>query len=217
MTQIINQKDIDWSRSLTRDRLFDAAICSLARTGERVLDLGCGSGDLLARLKKEKKIKELGIEIHSDHVADCLSRGLSVIQGDLEQTIIDFDADSFDLVIMNQIMLSVPNPLNLLEHVLRVGRRTVVTFPNFAYWRIRMQLLFRGRLPVNRDLPFEWYDTPNIRLATVDDFTGLCRKNRIMIEYSLFMRQGRDGRAGSILFRPNLRSSQVLFCLAKAP
>ncbi len=215
MKQSTLQQNIDWSKSIDRDRVFDPLICQLTGPGDRVLDLGCGKGDLLLRLKREKGIRELGIELDSEYAADCLAGGLNVIQGDLEENIIDFDDDSFDLVILNQVMLSVPNPLELLKNGLRVGKRVVITFPNFAHWRIRLQIMFRGRLPVNRNLPYEWYETPNIRLATVDDFINLCRSRHIKINRKKFVSQGGNGGLKEILLWPNLRSSLVLFCLSR--
>lgn len=214
MNQIKLHRNTDWSKSVARDRIFDETICGLTREKERVLDLGCGSGELLYRLKKEKKVQELGIELDSEYVADCLARGLRVIQGDLEESITDFDDNSFDVVILNQVMLSVPNPLDLLENGLRVGKRVIITFPNFAHWRIRLQIMLRGRLPVNRDLPYEWYETPNIRLATVDDFTHLCQLKKIALLEKQFISQCGNGKLSPIFFRPNLRSSLALFCLA---
>ncbi len=213
MNQTKLQHNIDWSRSTSRDRVFDHLICQLTGTGERVLDLGCGSGDLLLLLKREKGIRELGIELDSEYAADCLARGLSVIQGDLEESINDFNANSFDLIILNQVMLSVPNPLKLLENGLRVGKRVIITFPNFAHWRIRLQIMFRGRLPVNRYLPYEWYETPNIRLATVDDFMNLCQQKQITLLEKQFISQSSNGKLRPVIFRPNLRSSVALFCL----
>lgn len=206
---------IDWSRSIPRDRIFDPVIAELTGPGERVLDLGCGRGDLLDRLKKEKKIMELGIELDPEHVADCLSRGLSVIQGDMEESVADFEDDYFDLVVMNQVMLSVKDPLYLLENSLRISRRVVVSFPNFAHWKIRLQIMFKGRLPVNRDLPYEWYNTPNIRLSTVDDFEILCAKIKAGIDQRYFAGQDAKGRFAKISFWPNLRSSLALFCLSR--
>ncbi len=214
MSQIKLHRDTDWSKSIARDRVFDEAICGLTRQKERVLDLGCGSGDLLYRLKKEKQVQELGIELDPEYVADCLARGLRVIQGDLEESIIDFEDNAFDLVILNQVMLSVPNPLDLLENGLRVGKRVVITFPNFAHWKIRLQIMLRGRLPVNKDLPYEWYETPNIRLATVDDFMNLCQQKQITLLEKQFISQSSNGKLRPIIFRPNLRSSVALFCLA---
>ncbi|WP_051617106.1 methionine biosynthesis protein MetW [Desulfonatronovibrio hydrogenovorans] len=205
---------IDWSKSLDRDRYFDPFILKLAKPQDQVLDLGCGRGELLLELKRHKQINELGIELDSEYVADCLSRGLRVIQGDLEESVADFGYNHFDLVILNQVLLSVASPLQLLRHSLRIGRKVAVTFPNFAHWRVRMQILFKGRLPVNRDLPYEWHETPNIRLATVDDFTALCKQIRADITHKHFAGQGPRKQFSPITLLPNLRSSLALFCLS---
>jgi len=137
-------RGVDWERSQRRDRALDASMASLVGTGAKVLDLGCGSGDLLLRLKAERKVVERGVELHPDAVAECLSRGLSVIQADLEESLTDLRQDSFDVVILNQVVLVTANPLHLLQEALRVGRRALVSFPNFTWWRIRAQILFRG-------------------------------------------------------------------------
>ena len=203
----------DWKRSLYRDRELDPYILELAGTGERVLDLGCGRGELLKKLKEEKQVREQGIELNSEHVADCLAQGLSVIQADLEEGLNDFLGDCFDLVILNQVLLTVKNPLALLQQALRIGHRAVVTFPNFAHWRIRLHLLLTGRLPVNQTLPYKWYESPEIRLATIKDFQELCREMQVEIVSRRFLQLNYLVQNRQINLWPNLRSTVALFCL----
>ncbi|EFI35039.1 methionine biosynthesis protein MetW [Desulfonatronospira thiodismutans ASO3-1] len=203
----------DWKRSLHRDRELDPYIMELAGTGERVLDLGCGRGELLKKLKEEKQVREQGIELNSEHVADCLAQGLSVIQADLEEGLNDFLGDCFDLVILNQVLLTVKNPLALLQQALRIGHRAVVTFPNFAHWRIRLHLLLTGRLPVNQTLPYKWYESPEIRLATIKDFQELCREMQVEIVSRRFLQLNYLVQNRKVNIWPNLRSTVALFCL----
>lgn len=203
----------DWKRSLHRDRELDPYILELAGSGERVLDLGCGRGELLKKLKEEKQVREQGIELNSEHVADCLAQGLSVIQADLEEGLNDFLGDCFDLVILNQVLLTVKDPLALLQQALRIGRRAVVTFPNFAHWRIRLHLLLTGRLPVNQTLPYKWYESPEIRLATIKDFQELCRELQVEIVSRRFLQLNYLVQNRQINIWPNLRSTVALFCL----
>ncbi len=203
----------DWKRSLYRDRELDPYILELAGTGERVLDLGCGRGELLKKLKEEKQVREQGIELNSEHVADCLAQGLSVIQADLEEGLNDFLGDCFDLVILNQVLLTVKDPLALLQQALRIGHRAVVPFPNFAHWRIRLHLLFTGRLPVNQTLPYKWYESPEIRLATIKDFQELCRELQLEIVSKRFLQLNYLVQNRQINVWPNLRSTVALFCL----
>ncbi|WP_291322031.1 methionine biosynthesis protein MetW [Desulfonatronospira sp.] len=205
----------DWNRSLPRDRELDPYILELANPRERVLDLGCGRGELLKKLKEEKKVREHGIELNSEHVADCLAQGLSVIQADLEEGLSDFMGECFDLIILNQVLLTVKDPLALLQQALRIGRRAVVTFPNFAHWRIRLHLLLTGRLPVNQTLPYKWYESPEIRLATIKDFQELCRELHIEIESRRFLQLNSLVQNRKVNLWPNLRSTVALFCLRR--
>ncbi|WP_291318382.1 methionine biosynthesis protein MetW [Desulfonatronospira sp.] len=208
-----NKVRFDWQRSLYRDRELDPYIIELVGTGERVLDLGCGRGELLKKLKEEKQVQEQGIELNSEHVADCLTQGLSVIQADLEEGLNDFLGDCFDLVILNQVLLTVKDPLALLQQALRIGQRAVVTFPNFAHWRIRLHLLLTGRLPVNQTLPYKWYETPEIRLATIKDFQELCREMQVEIVSRRFLQLNYLVQNRQVNIWPNLRSTVALFCL----
>ncbi len=206
-------REVDWTLTSLRDRALDSQIVSMVEEGQSVLDLGCGRGDLLRILKNEKSIREAGIELDGDAVTDAIARGLSVVHGDLEEGLSHLADNTFDMVILNQVITVIHDPVVLLRESLRVGRRVVVTFPNFASWRNRLQLGIQGRLPVTGNLPYQWYDTPNIRLLTVKDFRNLCRRQGIRIAEQAFV-----GLAGKGLFRPvrwwpNLRASSALFLL----
>lgn len=208
-------QQVDWSRSLPRDRAMDPAIVDLVPHGAKVLDLGCGNGDLLLRLKAVREVDERGVELEPSAVAECLSRGLSVIQADLEESLLDLREESFEVVILNQVLLATARPMQLLTEALRVGRRVLVSFPNFAYWRIRSQILFRGRLPVTLTLPYIWYETPNIRSASVKDFRALCLEKQWDVHTELFVNLDRFEQPRPINFWPNLRASLALFALER--
>ena len=203
-------------RDLTRrrDRALDDLLVHLAVRGERVLDLGCGSGELLRRLKDEKGVRERGVEIDGRMAAEALSRGLAVVEGDLEESLRSVAPRSFDLVILNEVLPLVKDPLGLIDDSLRAGRRAAVTFPNFAAWRVRWQLGLRGRLPVTAALPFQWHDTPHVRYFTVADFHAACRLRRWRILQERFVSLNGEGPPAAVGWWPNLRASLALFVLA---
>ncbi len=147
----------------------------------RVLDLGCGDGSLLAYLHVSRRVNGYGLEIDEDKILKCIESGVNLIQTDLDAGLSDFDADSFDYVVLSQTLQAVLYPERLLDEMLRVGREGIVSFPNFGYWPNRLQILFGGHMPVSRNLPNEWYNTPNIHLCTLRDFERLCAKKGITI------------------------------------
>lgn len=149
--------------------------------GARVLDLGCGDGALLARLRETRDVHAYGLEIDLGNIARCVSRGVNVIQADLDQGLADFDTGSFDTVILLQTLPAVRYPAQLLREMLRVGREGIVTFPNFGHWRARLQLGITGRMPVTAAMPSQWYETENIHLFTLTDFDSLCRTEGIHV------------------------------------
>lgn len=206
---------IDWGLTHERDRALDAAIASVVAAGSRVLDLGCGSGDLLLVLKGSKQIRERGIEQDGAAVAEGIARGLSIVEGDLEETLGDLGEGSYDLVILNQVIPLVPEPAEIIEGALRVGTRVAVTFPNFAHWRVRLALGLRGELPMTPDLPYRWYDTPHIRLVTVRDFRALCRARGWRVVREAFAALGGRGAPREVRARPNLRAEVALFVLER--
>ena len=149
--------------------------------GSRVLDLGCGDGRLLARLRDELQVLGYGLEIDPEKVRRCVAAGVNVLQADLDDGLDAFDTDAFDTVILLQTLQAVRYPARVLDDMLRVGREGVVTFPNFAHWRSRLQLAVGGRMPVTPTLPAQWFETPNIHLCTVRDFERLCAQRGVHI------------------------------------
>lgn len=156
-------------------------IAGWVNEGDRVLDLGCGDGALLASLAVAKRVRGYGIDIADDNVLACVKLGVNVIQSDLESGLAGFTDRSFDTVILSQTLQQIHRVETIINEMLRVGREVIVTFPNFAYWRHRVQLGVRGTMPVSRTLPYEWYNTPNVRMFTVREFDRFCRDRGIVI------------------------------------
>jgi methionine biosynthesis protein MetW len=148
-------------------------IAEMVSPGARVLDVGCGDGDLLQILAQHKNIDARGIELSRAGVAKSVARGLAVVQGDADTDLADYPDDLFDYVILSQTLQATRNPRVVVEHMLRIGRHAIVSFPNFGHWRMRAQLLFRGRMPRTDHLPYEWWNTPNIHFCTIRDFVSL--------------------------------------------
>ena len=180
-------------------------IADLVPAGSRVLDLGCGNGELLAHLQRDKGCSGYGVEIADDNVLACARRGVNVIQLNLEEGLALFDDHSFDVVLQLQTLQHLRNTERMLRETARVGRIGIVSFPNFAHWPNRLSVL-RGRMPVTRTLPYEWYDTPNIRVGTFADFEVLARRNGLNILDSFGIDHGRAVRRW-----PNLRASVSVF------
>lgn len=151
------------------------------KDGARVLDLGCGDGTLLRHLQDEHNVRGYGLEIEPDNVVACIAAGVNVLQLDLDAGLSQFEDNSFDVVLMTGALQEVRRPDLLITEMLRIGRESIVTFPNFGHWRPRLSLALRGRMPINRALPNRWYDTPNIHLCTVRDFETLCRSQHVDI------------------------------------
>jgi methionine biosynthesis protein MetW len=182
-----------------------ALIADLVPAGSRVLDLGCGNGELLDHLQREKGCSGYGVEIADDNVLACARRGVNVVQLNLEDGLALFDDRSFDVVLQLQTLQHLRNTEKMLRETARVGRIGIVSFPNFAHWPNRLSVL-RGRMPVTRTLPYEWYDTPNIRVGTFADFEVLARRNGLTILDSFGVERGRAVRKW-----PNLRASVAVF------
>ncbi|CAN5152922.1 methionine biosynthesis protein MetW [soil metagenome] len=180
-------------------------IAALVPEGSRVLDLGCGTGELLAHLQAERGCTGYGVELDDANLLACVQRGVNAIQLNLEDGLSIFEDQSFDVVLQLETLQHLRNTELMLRETARVGRIGIVSFPNFAHWPNRLQVLF-GRMPVTRVLPYEWYDTPNIRVGTYADFEVLARKNRLRILDSFGIQGGRPVRA-----LPNLLSSMAVF------
>lgn len=178
-----------------------AIIADNIRVGSRVLDVGCGDGALMAELRHRKQVDARGIEIDGDDVTAALARGLSVVQGDADTDLTDYPDASFDYAILSQTLQTTRRPDLIIEQLVRIGERAFVSFPNFAHWRIRMALMFGGQMPVTRQLPSRWYDTPNIHHVTVDDFRGFIAERNVTIEGQWFLSGDRTTtHAGANLF-----------------
>lgn len=178
--------------------------------GSSVLDLGCGDGDLLSSLVKERNVRAQGIEICEQSIYRCVASGLSVFQEDIDTGLSAYGDDSFDYVVLNQTFQQVKKPEFVLSEALRVGKKVIVGFPNFLFYKARFQMFFRGRVPVVPSLPFEWYDTPNLHFLSIADFREFCEKRGIKIEGSIFIAKNRLVR-----FLPNLFAEIGLFHLSK--
>lgn len=166
-------------------RVDHLMIAELVTPGMRVLDVGCGDGELLSLLEATRGVDGRGIEISQKGVNECVARGLSVIQGDADTDLIDYPDDAFDYVILSQTLQATHRPRDVLEQMLRIGEKAIVSFPNFGHWWMRLFLLFKGRMPVTGNLPYAWYDTPNIHFCTIRDFVGLCDEIDARIEEAL--------------------------------
>ena len=186
-------------------------ICSLVYERASVLDLGCGDGTLMELLALRRGCRATGIEISEESIYACIGRGLPVHHADLDAGLGDYADASYDYVILSQTLQAVRRPRAILQDMLRVGRRGVVSVPNFGNWRVRWSLLRTGRMPKTPELPYEWFDTPNIHLATVRDFEDLCRRDGIEISRAVYLAGGKPLRRW-----PNLRAEIALFVIRKA-
>ncbi|MDA7442191.1 methionine biosynthesis protein MetW [Candidatus Pelagibacter ubique] len=160
-------------------------ISDLIEKNTRVLDVGCGDGILMEYLKYNKEIDIRGIEISKDNVQKCLSKGLTVIEGDAEKDLLQFPDSSFDFVILSQTLQAFLNPEIVIKELLRVGKKAIVTIPNFGFWKVRLHLLVKGTMPITKNLPDEWYNTPNLHMCTIKDFYNFCENRKIKLDKSL--------------------------------
>ena len=174
--------------------------------GASVLDLGCGDGELLARLQRERGSIGYGVEIEDSAVLACLNRGLNVLQGNIESGLNLFDDGAFDVVILSQTLQATRHTEALVREVLRVGKSAIVTLPNFGHWSVRWQLGVGGRMPVSKRLPYQWYDTPNVHFSTITDFDVFCADKGITVERRAALAGGR-----AITFLPNVRGETAVF------
>jgi methionine biosynthesis protein MetW len=185
---------------------FDV-ICEFIEPGSRVLDLGCGEGDLLKLLHERRNVEGAGVEVSEDKVYACISKGLSVHHGDIDQGLADFPDKSFDYVILSETLQEVHKPAWVFQEMLRVGRKCAASFPNFGHWSARWQLAM-GRTPVTDTLPFEWYEGPNIKFLTIKDFVRFCGQKQYTIDHAQYFCKGKP-----IRFLPNLLADSALFVI----
>ena len=160
-------------------------ISQIIQNNKRVLDIGCGDGTLMEYLKINQQIDVRGLEPKKNLVQECIAKGLPVIEGDAEKELIQFPTKSFDYVVLSQTLQAFLYPEEVLNQLLRIGKQTIVSIPNFGYWKIRLHLLFKGTMPITKNIPYEWHNTPNLHMCTIQDFVNFCEKKNIKIDKSM--------------------------------
>jgi len=160
-------------------------ISQIIKNNKRVLDVGCGDGTLMEYLKKNQQNDVRGLEPKKNLVQICISKGLPVIEGDAEKELMQFPKKSFDYVVLSQTLQAFLNPDEVLNQLLRIGKQTIVSIPNFGYWKIRLHLLFKGTMPITKNIPYDWYNTPNLHMCSIKDFFNFCKKKNIKIDKSM--------------------------------
>ncbi len=188
---------------------------SLIDNNSNILDIGCGEGQLLNQLEKNINAKVKGIEINSDLARKAIAEGYNVVQGNAEEDLNQYSNQSFDYVILSQTLQAMINPKKVLLELLRIGGKAIVSFPNFGHWQIRFQLLFYGKMPTTKDLPYSWYETPNIHFFTIKDFQNLCKELNIVIEKNIALTSG--GKQFDISSNPitsNIFTSEAIFLIS---
>jgi methionine biosynthesis protein MetW len=187
-----------------------AAIAAWIPQGASVLDLGCGDGSLLRYLKETRHVRGYGVEISDENIVACIKNDVNVIQGDLDSGLSGFESDAFDYVLLSQTLQATRHTEALVQEMLRVGREGIVSFPNFGHWKARLQVL-RGRMPVSDELPYQWYDTPNVHLCTLRDFENFCADLHVQILDRRVMTNG-----GEVKLLPNLLGSMAVYRFRRA-
>tara|TARA_B100000963_G_scaffold247028_1_gene216268 strand:+ start:1130 stop:1741 length:612 start_codon:yes stop_codon:yes gene_type:complete len=166
-------------------KIQDDVLAGLIEINSRVLDVGCGDGNLLLYLKKNKRIDGRGLEINQKNVQECLGKGLAVIEGNAEKDLINYPNGSFDIAILNQAIQQFYEPRKVLNELLRIAQKAIITIPNFGYWKVRLNLLLTGTMPITKTLPHSWYDTPNLHMSSIKDFYRLCKLDNIKVIKSI--------------------------------
>lgn len=207
--------EIAQAHGYVQNRVDLALIAEMIEPDVRVLDVGCGDGELLALLARTKNVDGRGIELSQEGVNACVSRGLSVIQGDADSDLSDYPQDAFDYVILSQTIQATRNPREVLRQMQRIGKHCIVSFPNFGHWRVRLQLLWTGRMPVTRTLGHAWYDTPNIHLCTVRDFVQLCEDVGFHIDDAVSVTGNRARRVGRPGTLDNLMAEDAVLLMSR--
>jgi len=182
----------------------------------RVLDVGCGDGTLMEYLKNNKEIDIRGIEISKDNSQKCVGKGLTVIEGDAEKDLSQFPDGSFDFVILSQTLQAFLNPEIVIQELLRVGKKAIVTVPNFGFWKVRLHLLIKGTMPITKNLPDEWYNTPNLHMCTIKDFYNFCHHRKIKLDKALALHGEKTSHINEInLYIKNLSAELGIFLIEK--
>jgi methionine biosynthesis protein MetW len=205
-----------FNQELSTMRFDLQVVASWIDPGTRVLDLGCGNGDLLNYLKENKQVSGTGIEFSEDKAARCIERGLTVLQGDFRREVLDYPEQCFDVIVLSQTLQQVHDPKELLVDLLRIGARVIVSFPNFAHWSARLHILFTGMAPVTDQLPYEWYNTPNIRIISIKDFKRFLRITGVRVVREVAINTHHHDYKGHIVrLFTNLRATYGIMMLER--